>query len=114
MKHFALKSLTFAVAGLMAAGTALAAEQFIPIPSYRVGPYASGGAKYYGGMIDYINYVNRKEGGGGGGKRTYEGWETEDKNDRGVECYERLKAKNGGASAFNFMSTGITYAVMDR
>ena len=115
MKHFALKSLTFAVAGLMAAGTALAAEQFIPIPSYRVGPYASGGAKYYGGMIDYINYVNMKEGGVGGVKLTYEECETEYKNDRGVECYERLKKKGeAGASAFNFMSTGITYATMDR
>ena len=36
-------------------------------------------------------------------------------NDRGVECYERLKAKGeAGASMFNFMSTGITYATMDR
>ena len=32
-----------------------------------------------------------------------------------MECYERLKAKGeAGASMFNFMSTGITYATMDR
>ncbi|MXR37397.1 ABC transporter substrate-binding protein [Craterilacuibacter sinensis] len=91
-----------------------AGEQFIPIPSYRVGAYASGGAKFYGGMIDYLNYVNMKQGGIGGVKLSYEECETEYKNDRGVECYERLKGKSGGASAFNFMSTGITYATMER
>ncbi|TIC86857.1 ABC transporter substrate-binding protein [Crenobacter intestini] len=101
--------------GLVFAGSAFAAEQFVPVPSYRVGPYASGGAKYYGGMIDYLNYVNLKEGGVGGVKLAYEECETEYKNDRGVECYERLKKKGAtGASAFNFMSTGITYATMDR
>ncbi|MCG9095793.1 ABC transporter substrate-binding protein [Laribacter hongkongensis] len=109
------KRILIAALGLSLAGTALAAEQFIPVPSYRVGPYASGGTKYYGGMIDYLNYVNLKEGGVGGVKLAYEECETEYKNDRGVECYERLKKKGeSGASAFNFMSTGITYATMDR
>ncbi len=107
-------AVAVSLALLTVAGVAQAADQFIPIPSYRVGAYASGGAKFYGGMIDYLNYVNMKEGGVGGVKLTYEECETEYKNDRGVECYERLKAKNGGASAFNFMSTGITYATMDR
>ena len=109
------KRILIAALGLALAGTALAAEQFIPVPSYRVGPYASGGTKYYGGMIDYLNYVNLKEGGVGGVKLAYEECETEYKNDRGVECYERLKKKGeSGASAFNFMSTGITYATMNR
>ncbi len=109
------KRILIAALGLALAGTALAAEQFIPVPSYRVGPYASGGTKYYGGMIDYLYYVNLKEGGVGGVKLAYEECETEYKNDRGVECYERLKKKGeSGASAFNFMSTGITYATMDR
>ena len=70
----------------LSAGQAFAAEQFIPIPSYRVGAYASGGSKYYGGLLDYINLVNAKEGGVGGVKLTYEECETEYKNDRGVEC----------------------------
>ena len=118
MKTNSLKRSVLAVAvslGTLAAGQAWAAEQFIPIPSYRVGPYASGGSKYYGGLIDYINLVNAKEGGVGGVKLAYEECETEYKNDRGVECYERLKGKGeAGASMFNFMSTGITYATMDR
>lgn len=33
------KRILIAALGLALAGTALAAEQFIPVPSYRVGPY---------------------------------------------------------------------------
>jgi branched-chain amino acid transport system substrate-binding protein len=34
--------------------------------------------------------------------------------DRGVECYERLKARNGGAISFSPVSTGIAYALIER
>src|SRR6201999_1480527 len=40
-----------------------AAEQFIPLPSFRVGAYASSGIPVWGGFIDYINYLNDVEGG---------------------------------------------------
>ncbi len=30
-----------------------AAEQYVPILSYRVGPYAAGGSGFFGGAIDY-------------------------------------------------------------
>ena len=33
-------------------------EQFIPVPSYRVGPYAAGGTSLYGGFIDYMNLMD--------------------------------------------------------
>ena len=90
-------------------------EQFIPMPSYRVGPYAAGGTGIYGGFIDYLDMLNRRDGGINGVKLTWEECETEYKNDRGVECYERLKAKGPtGASMFNFLSTGITYATIER
>ena len=115
MKTNSLKRSVLAVAvslGTLAAGQAWAAEQFIPIPSYRVGPYASGGSKYYGGLIDYINLVNAKEGGVGGVKLTYEECETEYNNAKGVECYERLKGK--GATVFQPLSTGVTFALTDK
>ena len=90
-------------------------EQFIPMPSYRVGPYAAGGTSLYGGFIDYVNLVNIRDGGINGVKITWEECETEYKPDKGVECYERLKKKGPtGASMFNFYSTGIAYAVLDR
>jgi branched-chain amino acid transport system substrate-binding protein len=37
---------------------ASADEQFIGLPSYRVGPYASGGSGLFGGWIDYMQLVN--------------------------------------------------------
>ncbi|EGU57364.1 hypothetical protein VINI7043_04835, partial [Vibrio nigripulchritudo ATCC 27043] len=30
------------------------AEQFVPLPTYRVGPYASSGAPWFAGEIDYF------------------------------------------------------------
>ena len=95
--------------------SAQAAEQFIPMADYRIGPYAAGGTGTYGGFIDYLDMLNKRDGGVNGVKLTWEECETEYKNDRGVECYERLKTKGAlGASMFNFLSTGITYAVLDR
>jgi branched-chain amino acid transport system substrate-binding protein len=69
-------------------------DQFIALPSYRVGPYGANGQSFYGGFIDYLNYVNLKEGGVNGVKLTWEECETEYNNAKGVECYERLKAKS--------------------
>src|SRR5215470_3537916 len=90
-------------------------EQFIPMPSYRQGPYAAGGTSIYGGFIDYLNLLDMRDGGLNGVKLTWEECETEYKPDRGVECYERLKGKGPtGAAVFNFLSTGITYAVIER
>jgi branched-chain amino acid transport system substrate-binding protein len=90
-------------------------EQFMPVPSYRVGPYAANGTSLFGGFIDYMNLVNIRDGGVNGVKLVWEECETEYKADKGVECYERLKKKGStGASMFNFYSTAIAYAVLDR
>ncbi len=95
---------------------AQANQQFIALPSYRVGPYGANGQAYYGGMIDYFNYVNTKEGGINGVKLTWEECETEYNNAKGVECYERLKSKDPVAhgTVFNVMATGITYALIEK
>ena len=51
----------------------------------------------------------------GGVKLTWEECETAYNNDRGVECYERLKDRGStGASVVNPYSTGITYALIER
>ena len=90
-------------------------EQFIPMLSYRVGPYAAGGTGFFGGFIDYLDMVNKRDGGVNGVKLTWEECETEYKNDRGMECYERLKKKGPtGATVVDPLSTGITYAISDR
>ena len=104
------------VAALAWTGPARAdGEQFMPVPSYRTGPYAAGGTSLYGGFIDYMNLINMRDGGINGVKFTWEECETEYKPDRGVECYERLKGKGPtGASMFHFYSTGIAYALISK
>lgn len=113
LKHTVL--LGAAVAGLLGSAVASADEQFIGLPSYRVGPYASGGSGLFGGWIDYMQLINERDGGINGVKLTWEECETEYNNARGVECYERLKKKGStGNTVFQPVSTGITYSVLDK
>ena len=108
-----IKTILLGAAISGACGQVLAADQFVALPSYRVGPYAAGGSGIYGGMIDYFNLVNAN-GGINGVKMTWEECETEYNASRGVECYERLKTKNGGATLVDPLSTGIAYGIVDR
>ncbi len=110
---------TLIAAGLLggAAADALAQanEQFIGLPSYRVGAYAAGGSGIFGGWIDYMALINERDGGVNGVKLTWEECETEYNNARGVECYERMKKKGStGNTVFQPLSTGITYSVLDK
>src|SRR6185369_15713049 len=52
---------------------------------YRVGPYAAGGTGTFGGFIDYLDMLNKRDGGINGVKLTWEECETEYKNDRGED-----------------------------
>jgi branched-chain amino acid transport system substrate-binding protein len=112
-----MKRLASIVAGIamLASGAAIAqpAEQYVALPSYRVGPYAAGGSGFYGGIIDYFNLVNLS-GGVNGVKISWEECETEYNPSRGVECYERLKTRNGGATLVEPLSTGVAYGILDR
>jgi branched-chain amino acid transport system substrate-binding protein len=94
------------------AGSAMA-QQYFPELSYRVGPYAAGGTGFFGGIIDYFSLINAG-GGVNGVKLTWEECETEYNPSRGVECYERLKKNNGGASLVEPLSTSIAYGILDR
>ncbi|MBC8049858.1 MAG: ABC transporter substrate-binding protein [Chitinophagales bacterium] len=94
---------------------AQAAEQYFGVPSSRVGPYAAMGTGYYGGIIDYLNYVNMKEGGVNGVKLTYEECETEYNAARTVECYQRLLQKGDQKMVvFDVLGTPGAYAVIGR
>ncbi len=90
-------------------------EQYFPLQSYRVGPYAAGGTGFFGGFIDYMQYINAN-GGVNGVKLTWSECETEYVVEKGVECYERLKKGLNGApaAATNPLSVGIAYATLDR
>ena len=82
---------------------------------YRTGPYAPNGIPIANGDERLLHLVNERDGGVGGVKLTWEECETAYNNDRGVECYERLKDRGPtGASVVNPYSTGITYALIER
>src|SRR5215470_4207978 len=92
-----------------------AMEQFIPHLVYRTGPYAPNGIPFANGAADYYRLVNERDGGINGVKIVYEECDTAYATDRGVECYERLKAKGPtGAAYFMPLSTGITYALTEK
>lgn len=114
-----------AVAAAFAAAVAAAApvspafaqdkEQFFPMLVYRTGAYAPNGVPFANGMHDYFKLLNARDGGINGVKITVEECETGYATDRGVECYERLKGKGPtGATVFQPLSTGITFALTDK
>jgi len=107
--------------GVVAAGSLLAlpvtyaAEQFVPMLVYRSGPYAPNGIPFADGFADYLTLINARDGGINGVKIKFEECETGYATDRGVECYERLKGKGPtGATVFNPLSTGITFALTEK
>jgi branched-chain amino acid transport system substrate-binding protein len=113
-----LRSLVVAAAALgsLLCGTdafAQAKEQFFPVLVYRTGAYAPNGVPWADGYVDYLKLVNA-QGGINGVKIAYEECETGYATDKGVECYERLKGKNGGATVFQPLSTGITFALTEK
>ena len=114
LKSLALAaSIVAAVAGATTAPAAFAQakEQFFPVLVYRTGPYAPNGVPFANGYVDYLKLVNAN-GGLNGVKISFEECETGYATDRGVECYERLKSK--GATVFQPLSTGITFALTEK
>jgi branched-chain amino acid transport system substrate-binding protein len=109
-----LSALT--LVGAAATTPVMAEDQFIALPTFRVGPYGPNGQSFYGGFIDYLNYVNIKDGGVNGVKLSWEECETEYNNAKGVECYERLKSNAGtsNGTALHVMSTGISYGILEK
>ncbi|AVT01655.1 ABC transporter substrate-binding protein [Paracidovorax avenae] len=113
LSHLRAAALALAATATLAVQPARADEQFFPLQSYRVGPYAAGGTGFFGGFIDYLNLVNLRDGGVGGVKLTWAEGETQYEVERGVEVYERFKTRPGIA-AWNPLSVGIAYAMLDR
>jgi branched-chain amino acid transport system substrate-binding protein len=100
-------------ASVLMAGNAFAQakEQFVPVLSYRTGPYAPNGVPWANGFVDYLKLTNAR-GGINGVKITFEECETGYQTDRSVECYERLKSK--GSTMVQPLSTGATFAITEK
>jgi len=115
-RKYALSAVAVALAAVFAV-PALAQQnvQFIPHLVYRTGPYAPNGIPFANGVADYYRLVNARDDGINGVKIEYEECDTGYATDRGVECYERLKAKGPTGAAYVIpLSTGITYALTEK
>ena len=108
-------ALATAAAGALVSTTAMAQAktQFFPVLSGRTGPVAPNATPWANGHNDYMKLVNAR-GGINGVMTVVEECETAYATDKGVECYERLKGKNGGATVFQPLSTGITFALTEK
>ena len=108
-------SVGTALALMVAAAHGQPKEQFVPANFTWVGAYAAGGSGISGGMLDYLEMLNRRDGGVNGVKFTWAKCETEYNNARGVECYERSKKQGAtGATLIHPLSKGITYSLIER
>jgi branched-chain amino acid transport system substrate-binding protein len=105
--------VTAGLAGIVTDALAQANTQFFPVLVYRTGAYAPNGVPFANGYVDYLKLINAK-GGINGVKVSWEECETGYATDKGVECYERLKGKEGGATVFQPLSTGITFALTEK
>src|SRR2546422_5523133 len=96
-------------------GVAAAGAQFLPVLGVREGAQRSTGIPQANGFIDYVTLLNARDGGINGVPLVWEECETVYDVPRGVECYERLKAKGPtGAAAFLLANTPLVYALTER
>jgi branched-chain amino acid transport system substrate-binding protein len=112
-----LKLLALSLAAVMAAPVAITAAQaedgiYIPLFTYRTGPFAGSGIPIADGMADYLNMLNERDGGIGGVKLIVQECETGYDTKKGVECYESVKGKN--PVIVNPYSTGITLQLIPK
>jgi branched-chain amino acid transport system substrate-binding protein len=108
--------VAIACAGLLGAsalaGKAQAEDIYVPLFTYRTGPYANSGIPIANGMHDYLTMLNERDGGIGGVKLNVEECETGYDTKKGVECWEAVKGKN--PTVVNPFSTGITLQVIPK
>ena len=94
--NFVLGATALALAGIpVLASTAVAQDTiYVPLLTYRTGPFAGSGIPIANGMSDYLTMLNERDGGIGGVKVVIEECETGYDTKKGVECYESTKGKN--------------------
>ena len=88
------------------------ASVFVPLFTYRTGPYSGSGAYIADGMHDYLTMLNERDGGIGGVKIVVEECETGYDTKKGLECYEAVKPKN--PVMINPWSTGTTLPLIPK
>jgi branched-chain amino acid transport system substrate-binding protein len=106
-------ALVAATAASALPGAAWAEDSiYVPLMTYRTGPYAGSGIPIANGMADYLNMLNARDGGIGGVKLIVEECETGYDTKKGLECYESVKGKS--PVMVNPYSTGITLQLIPK
>src|SRR3954453_4445775 len=101
------------LATLLSAAPAVAADQlYVPLFTYRTGPFAGSGIPIADGMHDYLEMLNQRDGGIGGVKIAIDECETGYDTKKGLECYEAVKGKK--PVMVNPWSTGITLPLIPK
>ena len=110
---FGLILAASAALGLSATAPAFAQDSiYVPLLTYRTGPFAGSGIPIADGMRDYLTMLNERDGGIGGARLVIEECETGYDTKKGVECYEAIKGKN--PVVVNPYSTGITLQLIPK
>ncbi len=105
--------LNWAFAACLLTAPALAEDTiYVPLLTYRTGPFAGSGQPIANAMHDYLEMLNQRDGGIGGVKLVIEECETGYDTKKGLECYEAVKGKN--PVMINPWSTGITLPLIPR
>jgi branched-chain amino acid transport system substrate-binding protein len=111
-KTLAMAALAAAFAGAAPLPVAAQDTVYVPLLTYRTGPFAGSGVHIANGMRDYLEMLNQRDGGIGGAKIIIEECETGYDTKKGVECYESVKSKN--PVVINPYSTGITLQLIPK
>jgi branched-chain amino acid transport system substrate-binding protein len=115
-KTYALRGLGCALALALAAPAATSAfaedSIYVPLFTYRTGPFAGSGTPIADGMHDYLAMLNARDGGIGGVKLAIDECETGYDTKKGLECYDSVKPKN--PVIVNPWSTGITLSLIPK
>jgi branched-chain amino acid transport system substrate-binding protein len=117
LQHQWWSGLVAAVLGGLVGVTVVAAagEQFLPVLSTREGAQRFAGSPADNGFIDYVTLLNERDGGINGVTLVWEECETVNDVSRGLECYERLKAKGPtGAAVFPLGYTPLVHALIEQ
>lgn len=85
---------------------------YLPLLTYRTGPFGASGTPIANGMRDYLEMINQRDGGIGGVKITIEECETGYDTKKGVDCYEAVRSKK--PLIINPYSTGIQLQTIAR
>jgi len=112
-KKMTTGAVALAIATTLQVAPASAADTlYVPLLTYRTGPFSVGGTPIANGSHDYFTMLNERDGGIGGLKVVVEECETGYNSQKGVECYEATKGN--GALVYNPYSTGITLQLIPK